>query len=230
VKEEAAMPDQPLDIKTDATRILPSWAPRVTQQEIRRLYQTDAMGIYDEELIDEVGYGLLARCRSFVDAVSALCGRARCPSCAAFVTHDGKQATVLRCECGWELTWGEYLETIRRKQLSGAEPVLDQFGAFIAAFPEARTPQEKTILIDQLLHGFHLYYKTKQPTRPVAINLIEGRLNEVVAFLDDLTRGENSTPGVATNYARWDANIQEHADWYASRSKGADEPVDTAGA
>jgi len=32
------------------------WAPRVKPQTLRRLYQTDARGILDEELIDEVGY------------------------------------------------------------------------------------------------------------------------------------------------------------------------------
>ena len=35
---------------------LPAWARRVPQRKIRRLYETDAKGIYDEDLIDEVGY------------------------------------------------------------------------------------------------------------------------------------------------------------------------------
>ena len=35
---------------------LPRWAPRVPQDKVRRLYETDARGIYDDELIDDVGY------------------------------------------------------------------------------------------------------------------------------------------------------------------------------
>ena len=135
--------------------------------------------------------------------------------------HAGRKEEVLRCKCGWELAWGDYFKTIRHKQLSGAEPVLDQFRSFLQAFPAARTPQEKTIVIDRLIHGFHWYYKTNAPTRPVAINLIEGRLSEVVAFLDDLSCGDKSTAEVAENYAQWDKRIEANSGWYASRRKRA---------
>jgi hypothetical protein len=209
---------------TEPQSMLPTWAPRVTQREIRRLYEADAKGIYDEELLDEVGCGLLARCRSSIDAAEAVQGKARCPQCSCVVVHAGRREEVLRCKCGWELTWGDYSKTIRHNQLLGAEPVLDQFRSFVQAFSAARTPQEKTILIDQLIHGFHWYYKTSAPTRPVAINLIEGRLSEVVAFLDDLSCGDRSTVGVAENYARWDKLIRVNSDWYASRRKDNTKP------
>ncbi|MCC6443769.1 MAG: hypothetical protein IT210_09990, partial [Armatimonadetes bacterium] len=166
---------------------LPQWSPRVTQQEIRRLYETDAKGIYDEELLDEVGWGLAARCASFLEATEAAAGRAKCPICSAVVAHSGDKAELLRCTCGWELTWDEYFKTIQRKHLSGAEPVREQFGTFLRAFPGAAAPQEKMLLIGRLIHGFLRYFKTDGPPRPVAINLIEGKLDEVVAFLDSLT-------------------------------------------
>lgn len=204
----------------ESKRILPSWAPRLSQGQIRRLYQTDALGIYDEDLINDVGYGLLARCQSVANAADALGGKARCPSCSAVVTHDGDKGALLRCGCGWTLTWGEYLKAIQHDQLGGAEPVLEQFRAFLGAFPAARAPKAKMILIDSLLHGFHQCHKTNRPTRPVAVNLIEGRLSAVVAFLDDLSRGNGSTPGVTTNYTRWNEGIQENRDWYASRRDG----------
>jgi hypothetical protein len=197
-----------------ARRVLPTWAPRVAQQKIRRLYEMDARGICDEDMINQVGVNLLARCQSFVDAVEATRGRARCPVCSAMVAHTARTEELLHCGCGWELTWGEYFATIQHKQLSGAEPVLDQFRAYVAGFQTARTPRERMVLIDRLLHGFHWYYKTNAPTRPVAINLIEGRLNEVVAFLDDLSRGERSTAGVTANYAQWNKNIQANSGWY----------------
>jgi hypothetical protein len=34
----------------------PEWAPKVAQQAIRRLYEADARGLYDDELLLEVGY------------------------------------------------------------------------------------------------------------------------------------------------------------------------------
>ena len=37
------------------------WAERVPQNLIRRLYENDAKNIQDNELIDEVGYGLYVR-------------------------------------------------------------------------------------------------------------------------------------------------------------------------
>ena len=40
------------------------WAPRVTQDLIRRLYKSDAKNIQDNELADEVGYGFYARAES----------------------------------------------------------------------------------------------------------------------------------------------------------------------
>ena len=127
-------------VNSEHQNTLPTWAPRVTQWEIRRLYEADAQGIYDEELINEVGYGLLARCRSYIDAAEAVQGKARCPQCSGVVMHAGGTEEVLRCKCGWQLTWGGYFETIQHKQLLGAEPVLSQFRSFVQAFSAARTP------------------------------------------------------------------------------------------
>jgi len=211
---------------------IPTWAPRVTQREIQRLYDTDAKGIYDEDIIDEVGYGLLARCESFLEANEATAGRARCPRCSAVVAHSCRREEILRCDCGWELTWGEYFKTIQHMQLSGAEPVRKLFRTFAKEFPSARTSQEKTLAIDRLIHGFHGNYKKTSydedpeggPTRPVAVNLIEGRLREVVAFLDQLTYGDKSTPGTKENYSQWDDKIEVNRDYYGSRRKGKAQP------
>jgi len=111
---------------------LPQWAPRVPQHKIRRLYELDAQGIYDDELIQEVGYALRARCQGFIEACEAWAGCARCPICGAQIPHSGDKAEVLRCDaCDWSLTWGAYFKTFQHKQLSGAEPVLALFREFI---------------------------------------------------------------------------------------------------
>lgn len=192
---------------------LPAWAPRVRPEKVRRLYELDAQGIVDDELIDDVGYGLLARCESFIRAVAAARGEARCPNCGATVAHSHDKQEVLRCACGWSLTWGAYFATIQHKQLSGAEPVLALFGDFVERFPRAGTPQARMILIDTLLHGFHWYYKTGEPTRPVAVNLIEMRLWDVITFLDELTYGRESVEGARARKAEWDKRIQHALSW-----------------
>ena len=207
-----------------ANHRLPVWAPRVPQRKIYQLYETDAQGIYDLDLIQEVGYGLLARCESFITANRAREGELPCPECGQTVRRE----ETLRCPCGWTLPWADYFKTIQHKQLSGAEPVLEQFQTFVDAFPSARTPQAKMRLIDRLIHGFHWYYKTVGPTRPVAVNLIEGRLSDVVAFLDRLSYGDQSTPGMREIYAGWDRNIDANREWYRSR-RSAPEDTETEG-
>ncbi|MHC4715918.1 MAG: hypothetical protein ACYS5V_03045 [Planctomycetota bacterium] len=190
---------------------------------IRRFYETDAKGIYDEELIDELGYALLARCESFITANRARRGELPCPCCSQTVKRD----EVLRCECGWELPWAAYFKTIQHKQLSGAEPVLTQFGDFVKAFPAARTPREKVQLIDRLIHGFHWYLRGRYnvgPTRPVAVNLIEGRVRDVIAFLDEITYSDKSTPGLTDKRAEWDANIEFRHSWWSRPGKAKSRP------
>jgi hypothetical protein len=51
-------------------------APKVRPERIRRLYERDALGLVDDELIDDVGLALHARCRSIVLVDEGL---VRCP-------------------------------------------------------------------------------------------------------------------------------------------------------
>lgn len=189
------------------------WAPRVRQEKVRQLYENDARGFYDQELIDDVGYSLYARCQSFLTAVEAAQGRARCPRCGTLIPHHRQPEEVLRCEgCGWQTTWHRYFKSFQHQQLSGAEPVVRFFQEFLDRFPVARDYREKVFLIDRLLHGFH-WYLGNTPTRPTAVNLIEGRLSEVVAFLESLTYGEAGTPGLKENREVWDERIQAYKSW-----------------
>ena len=193
-------------------KILPQWAPRVRQDRIRRLYEQDAKGIVDDDLVNDVGYALLSRCQSFLEATAAVQGQAPCPVCARVVLHTGKKEAVLQCPCGWELPWEDYFATIQRKQLSGAEPVVQLFHHFVTGFPAARNPRDKVVMIDQLLHGFH-WYQQQGYTRPVAVNLIEGKLADVIAFLDHLTYGAASTVGMQQTFTEWTEKSQNVRQW-----------------
>jgi len=188
------------------------WAPRVQQHLIRRLYESDARGLLDEDLLNEVGWGLYARCESFIQAVEAAQGRAKCPGCGQIVLHSRVPEEVLRCaKCGWETTWQAYFKSFQHKQLSGAEPVLVLFRAFMAHFPLTSGPSDKMLLVDRLIHGFHQSLDG-DPTRTTGINLIEGRYHEVVEFLDSLTYGDGSTQGTGETLAEWRDKINYTAE------------------
>ncbi|NLE46749.1 MAG: hypothetical protein GX620_18720, partial [Chloroflexi bacterium] len=203
----------------------PTWAPRAPQWKIRRLYENDAIGLYDDELIDDVAYTLFARCGSFIMACEATQGRASCPRCSRVIPHEWRKHELLTCQCGWHLTWGEYFATIQHNQLSGADPVLARFREYVERLPSARSPREKVLLIDWLIHGFHVYTRTGGPTRPVAVNLIEGRLHQVIEFLDALTYGERSTPGLLETKLTWDERIATARGWRA-KCDGEARPAD----
>ena len=68
--------------------ILPTWAPRLKPYLIRRVYEGDAQGLLDSELLDKVGWALYARCESFLLAHEARNGRARCPVCGDVAGKD----------------------------------------------------------------------------------------------------------------------------------------------
>jgi hypothetical protein len=191
----------------------------VQKAKIKRLYDLDSQGIYDFELLDEVGYALRSRCQSFITACQAVAGNAPCPVCDTVIPHNWDKEKLLNCpKCDWQLTWGDYFATIQHKQLSGAEPVLEIFQEFVDQFPKARTDREKMFRIDRLLHGFHWNVKYG-PTRPVAINLIEGRLHDVILFLDELSYGPDSTPGTIEQKTEWIEKSQNARNWALKKTE-----------
>ena len=89
--------------------VAPRWAGRVTKRKIAQLYEDDASGMHDEDLINDVAYTLLARCKSMLMVEDARNGRATCPICDAIVEHEAKQGCLLACEnCNWTGSWNDY--------------------------------------------------------------------------------------------------------------------------
>jgi hypothetical protein len=207
------------------------WAPRVRPEKIRRLYQTDARGIHDEELIADVGYALYSRCRSILHVSDAMDGRVHCPRCDTMVRRlSDDPAEIVRCAtCGWETSWERYHATYRHQEL-GAGGALEIFAAFVIGWESARTPQARMLLIDRLIHSWHWETRRERPSfglgRPTGVNLIEGSRKQVLAFLDELSYGPQSTPGVDQQKATWRAHRDEvrarQAAW-RSAARGADE-------
>ena len=179
------------DIESDLDLV--KWSLPVRQDKIRRLYETDASGLVDEALIDDVGYALYLRCRSILDATEAHHGRVKCPRCQTLVLHHSEKDALLVCsQCHWQVTWGAYHKTYQGRSLYGGGAI-DVFREFIRAFDRARTPRQKLLAIDRAIHTFHCQMSAV-PTAPAARNIIEGSLSSVLAFLDTLTYGDAGTP------------------------------------
>ena len=185
---------------------LPEWAPRVRPELIRRLYTGEAAGLLDEELLDEVFYAMRARCESIITVTEASEGRVRCPACGEIFLRQGEdKGEQLRCgACGWTLTWGVYHKTYQGKQLHGGG-ALPAIHAFLEGGSPAPTPPKKMLLLDALLHAYH-WEAAQNPTRPVAVNMIQGTIYSMVALLEDL--GFGSDPQMREHYQQWQESVR----------------------
>ncbi|MCL2815908.1 MAG: hypothetical protein FWD23_15035 [Oscillospiraceae bacterium] len=173
------------------------WCKKVPQELISRLYNQSVSGIEDDELIDEVGWALYARCESIISATNGFeQKRLICLICGKDIPLSGN---IFDCPCGFRATWEEFKKSYTGKQLHAAN-ALPIFLAYRRDFPKAETYGEKLVCIDVLIHSFHIsmsYYKELDSydtedenvalNRPVGANLIEGSLLEVILFLDKLS-------------------------------------------
>lgn len=103
------------------------WASRVKLGHVSRLYDLAKIGIYDDELLLEVGWGLYARCRSILTVKRAVeRGEIPCPQCGETVYRHVKHQMYLERKtasrarlrfpcpgCNRELTWYDCREALR---------------------------------------------------------------------------------------------------------------------
>ncbi len=174
------------------TEVRPRWAPRVPPALVQRLYESDARGLLDEDLLDDVGIRLYLRCQSIVTVHTVMHeGRLPCPVCSAAVFRDRTRRDadqLLRCDaCGWELPWRDYWLTYRHNELAYDVWTSD----YLSDWEGAKTPRQKMLAIDRVLHRWHNDTKEKRPRygigRPSGVNLLEGSRRQAIAFLDGLT-------------------------------------------
>jgi hypothetical protein len=175
------------------------WAKKVARRDIQRLYQSDAQGMLDEELLQEISGKIYLRvCDMFEVMDAQQRGRVRCRSCGARIPQPYRmgrlgKAALLHCkECGWQVTCGEFYESYtRERMLPGSVPEI--FQGFLDRWPKARSSQEKMLLIDWLIHEFHI--NEGIPGRPVGENIIQGSKEQVSELIRSLACGPTSTPG-----------------------------------
>ncbi|MBD3183172.1 hypothetical protein GF312_12830 [Candidatus Poribacteria bacterium] len=200
-------------------KCLPKWSPRVRRDKIKHMYQLDAQGILDEELINQVAYAFYARCKSVLTVTKASRGRVECPECGNIIPrrgHDKEQ--LLKCDnCPWHITWGEYFKSYHRKQLHGGGAV-DVFEDYIKRFPAAKTLQDKMILMDWIIHECHKGLIEGECNRPVAVNLISGNMTQVIELLEELAYGSDSISSEELHNT-WCVRLNEAMRRWGMRSK-----------
>ena len=165
------------------------WAPKVAQALIARLYERDAAGIRDDDLLDQVGFALWARA---VDVALVNQSGVRCPvdgtefRLGADAWYRLPANASGSCpSCGWQTTVGAWHDSFRKTDLSGWAPFID---VYVDMWPLARAYRDRMLLVDRLLHEVHATGGN------LARALIEGgRRNSPHAFLDRLAYGSAST-------------------------------------
>ena len=198
------------------------WARRVDPVKVRRLYQGDAQGMLDVALLDDVGYGIYARCQAMLEVAAAWRGQVTCWGCGTVVPRRqgravvyaghgpirvGGKAEALHCDaCGWQTTWGAYRRSVAGKHLdaTGIEPLLRRF---VERWPAERSPPARLALIDALIHEFHCWDGSTVGS-PIGATLIRATAEEALALFDDLAYGPGSTPGLQRTRQRWAARLQ----------------------
>ena len=183
------------------------WAPRVPLDWIRRLYQSDADGLRDGELLMEAGWGLCARAQSVIDVNRAHDEHiACCPECGADASLDGiirQPDAAFRCACGWAMDQRGYHRTYKGRQLTGSS-IVPFAQDFLCSWTAAGSDEDVQMrAIDTLIHRFHWELEGRAD-RPVAINFIHGKLPEVFLLICELARA--GTPEWERERERWAKN------------------------
>jgi len=169
----------------------PVWASKVSPIRIRKLYSQDAIGIQDDDLVDEIGTSLYARVDSMLMVTSSNLGTALCIECRSEIPHTYSRDFLLQCpKCDWFMNFGEFNDSYKGKTLHGLGAI-SELKEFYQKYPAAKTYADKMRLIDYLIHTFHGGLEAR-PSRPTATNVIEGSNGEVANLIFTLSYGEGS--------------------------------------
>ncbi len=161
------------------------WPAKLDIYKLKRLYMQDARGIQDMELVDEIGLTLYLRCKYGKEDRERMERFAlRCHHCEREVTGDGD---FRQCSCGYQYSYREYRRSYRKNNMpSGAAAKV--FEAFMEKWCLAAGYSEMMILIDTLLHEFHVSLVSGAVHRPVAMNFMEGTRKQVEQMVNELAR------------------------------------------
>ena len=182
------------------------WSQRLPLDKLRQLYISQANGLLDEELLEDVAVTLYLRCKDIIAVDKANHGEVRCPFCykndmkeiyiKANRDEYGRILDKIKCdECSGEFSYAEYKLCHKREQLNmgGAG---EAFKRYINEYEQPALPEKRMLQIDRLIHEFHYSLKSEpeQPTRSVGPNLLRANLTVSMKFLNELSgiKGNNA--------------------------------------
>jgi hypothetical protein len=103
---------------------------------------------------------------------------------------------VLEChECGWRVTCGDFYKSFTGKSMLPGS-ALHLFETYLERFPRAKNPKEKMLLIDWLIHQFHVMQGVAR--MPVGKNVIQGTADQVRDLIESLAYGTGSTQNLCS--------------------------------
>jgi len=160
------------------------WTPCVSRHSIKRLYNLDAKLVYDEELVDEVGYAMYARCLQGRDeTILNYSGKLLCHNCRT--VHVSPANGIITCSCGYTYIFHEYRKSFQKARMpSGAATPF--FNEFINKWERAKTYQDKMLAIDYVIHECHLNMISNVKRGFAGCNLIQGNKKQVSEFILEL--------------------------------------------
>lgn len=167
------------------------WVPRVSRVKIRKLYDSDAEGIQDLDLLDEIGCGLYARCCQGREERALMeIGKIKCHNCGRIL--QAIRGLVV-CACGHLYLYRDYRRSFRSNNMptGAATPI---FNRFIEKWPGMKTYAEKMRLIDWLIHEFHASLITGAQGRFVGVNLISGTKAQIEELISELAYDSKAVP------------------------------------
>jgi hypothetical protein len=199
------------------------WAGKVSRRDIQRLYDSDAQGMLDDDLLNQVLYTIHTRVCDMIEVREAQqFGRVKCRGCGAPIPQPflmggrNKDKTLSCAACGWETTCGAFFQSYTGKDLLPGSRA-DLFLEFLDRFPAARTPQAKMALLDWLIHAFHV--QSGVSGRLVAMNVVQGSREQLIALLSELACSDASTAAKQAWLAEEDNPIRQFRRKYPSRAK-----------
>ena len=105
------------------------WAPRVSLVKLKRLYQSSARMLLDENLLDDIGYTIYYRCIQGKEERDLYYnGKLKCHHCKKILPFNNKN-DFLQCECGYQYIPREYGRSYQNECMphGRAQPVFDKF-------------------------------------------------------------------------------------------------------
>lgn len=161
------------------------WPAMVSRQDLKRLYESDAKGMLDEALLNDIGFTLYTRCviaREVYDLMEQW--KVKCLHCGNVLDY----AELVECPCGQKYTYREYRKSYRANNMPRGE-ASGIFDKFTADWEKAKETAAKMRLIDNLIHEFHVSSIAGTKNRPVGVNLIQGTKEQVTALIEELAYG-----------------------------------------